>query len=337
MTSSPAGIDCGGDCAEVHDTGTVVTLTAAPASGSIFGGWSGCDAVAGTQCTVVLTAARTVTATFQVPVRLTVTKAGTGSGWVTSPAGISCGGICSQVLDRGTALVLTATPDAGSTFAGWSGGGCSGTGPCAVTLTTAATVTATFAAPPGEFALSVILRGSASGTVTSTPSGIVCDRSCAQLYPGGTLVRLTASAGADAVFKGWTGGGCDGTSACTIAMEATRSVTATFAAVYTNPDLTAALSLIRASDVTELRSAVNTLRVQNFGLSPFMFTDPAITVGVTPARGVHLTDLRTALGDAHVQAGVTAPGYSDPAVTSGSTVIKASQVNELRDAVRTLE
>ena len=57
------------------------------------------------------------------PVALTVTKAGPGSGTVTSaPAGITCGAPCSATSASGTTVTLTATPAAGSTFAGWSGG-----------------------------------------------------------------------------------------------------------------------------------------------------------------------------------------------------------------------
>jgi len=83
---------------------------------------------------------------------LTVVRAGTGSGTVAStPAGISCGTDCSEPYPNGTAVTLTATPAAGSTFGGWSGGGCTGTGSCTVTMTAARTVTATFnpaAIPP---------------------------------------------------------------------------------------------------------------------------------------------------------------------------------------------
>jgi uncharacterized repeat protein (TIGR02543 family) len=64
VTSSPAGIDCGSDCAELYLSDTAVTLTATPAVGSIFTGWSGCDAVSGRRCTVVMSAAKSVNASF---------------------------------------------------------------------------------------------------------------------------------------------------------------------------------------------------------------------------------------------------------------------------------
>jgi hypothetical protein len=83
---------------------------------------------------------------------MSVTTAGQGSGTITStPAGIACGGTCSGTFPAGTIVTLTATAAAGSVFAGWSGG-CSGTGPCTVTLTAATAVTGSFApAPPVSF------------------------------------------------------------------------------------------------------------------------------------------------------------------------------------------
>ncbi|MFZ4707603.1 MAG: MopE-related protein, partial [Bacteroidales bacterium] len=60
---------------------------------------------------------------------LTVSKTGNGTGVVSStPLGIFCGGTCSASFSSGTMVTLTATADAGCTFNGWSGGGCSGTG-----------------------------------------------------------------------------------------------------------------------------------------------------------------------------------------------------------------
>jgi len=89
---------------------------------------------------------------------LTVLKAGTGTGTVTSsPAGISCGGNCSVSYDSGTSVTLTANPGTYSTFTGWTGGGCS-TGTCDITMTADTTVTATFA----------MTRPTASFTSTAT-------------------------------------------------------------------------------------------------------------------------------------------------------------------------
>jgi Divergent InlB B-repeat domain len=83
---------------------------------------------------------------------LSVSKSGTGTGTVTStPAGIACGTDCTESLAAGTQMTLTAAAASGSTFAGWSGGGCSGTASCVTTVSAATTVTATFntsATPP---------------------------------------------------------------------------------------------------------------------------------------------------------------------------------------------
>jgi lysyl endopeptidase len=76
---------------------------------------------------------------------LSVSKPGNGSGTVVSvPSGINCGTACSAPFARGTSVTLTATPAAGSTFAGWSGA-CSGAGTsCSFVMNAASSVTATF-------------------------------------------------------------------------------------------------------------------------------------------------------------------------------------------------
>ncbi len=76
---------------------------------------------------------------------LTVNKAGAGTGTVTSsPSGINCGSDCAEPYTGGAVVTLTAIPDAGSTFAGWTGGGCSGTGDCTITMTADKTTQASF-------------------------------------------------------------------------------------------------------------------------------------------------------------------------------------------------
>jgi len=155
----------GAACSEFDDDGATVTLTGTPDPGSGPPTWSGCDTVTvDDTCQVSISGDKNVTATFDVQPRLDVSTAGTGSGSVTSsPAGIECGATCSGLFDHGTSVTLTATPAASSTFTGWSGGGCSGTGTCDVTLNADTTVTATFALDPPP----TVVTGSASG-VTQT-------------------------------------------------------------------------------------------------------------------------------------------------------------------------
>ena len=227
VTSAPAGIDCGTDCAESYNYGTSVTLTAVPDISSTFTGWSGACSGTGT-CVVPMNAAATVTATFTIKTfSLSVTKAGNGQGSVTSsPTGIDCGSDCQETYTHGTAVTLTATPDANSIFAGWSGGACSGTGSCVVTITAAATVTATFTLK--TFTLNVAKAGNGAGTVTSTPTGIDCGTDCAESYNIGTVVTLTAVPATGSNFTGWSGAGCSGTGTCVVTMNAAAAVTATF-------------------------------------------------------------------------------------------------------------
>src|SRR5437667_2657493 len=112
------------------------------------------------------------------------------------PTGITCGTDCSSYAS-GTVVTLTAAPAAGSVFTGWSGG-CTGTGSCMVTLTSAGTVTATFGLQ--TFTLTVSKAGASDGTVTSTPAGIACGPSCAGSDASGSVVTLRAAPGAGAIF-----------------------------------------------------------------------------------------------------------------------------------------
>ena len=63
VTSSPTGINCGSTCSSSYVQGSSVTLTAQPAKGSTFAGWSGiCTGKAA--CAVSMLGARTVGASF---------------------------------------------------------------------------------------------------------------------------------------------------------------------------------------------------------------------------------------------------------------------------------
>src|SRR5207247_896664 len=94
---------------------------------------------------------------------LSVGTTGPGTGSVQA-SGIDCPGDCSQSYAHGTQVTLTATPDAGSTFTGWSGD-CSGTGACVVTMDAARNVTAAFGLT--DKTLSVATSGPGTGTVSA--------------------------------------------------------------------------------------------------------------------------------------------------------------------------
>ncbi|WP_029921172.1 InlB B-repeat-containing protein [Nevskia soli] len=152
VTSVPEGIDCGSRCTQGYTAGVAVTLTATPASGSSFSGWSG-DCSGTGACQLTLDAPHQVTATFAVSTAaqktLQVKKAGVSNGTVTSdPAGIQCGALCSAQFAQGTVVTLTPTPDIGAVFTGWSGA-CTGTASCQLALTADTVVTATFDGGPG--------------------------------------------------------------------------------------------------------------------------------------------------------------------------------------------
>jgi hypothetical protein len=84
---------------------------------------------------------------------LRVARVGEGSGAVTSvPAGIDCGTACAAEYNVGEEVVLTALPASGSTFAGWSGGGCTGTGSCHVIPAPGTEIAASFATAPETMA-----------------------------------------------------------------------------------------------------------------------------------------------------------------------------------------
>jgi hypothetical protein len=64
-TRTSTAIACGADCSETYGHGDTVILVATPDEGSTFEGWSGPCAVSGASCTLSMTAARSVTATFE--------------------------------------------------------------------------------------------------------------------------------------------------------------------------------------------------------------------------------------------------------------------------------
>src|SRR5947199_4272257 len=175
-----------------------------------------------------MTAAKSVTATFTAQrFTLTVNRAGTGNGTATSSDGlITCPSTCTATYDSGISVTLTASPASGSTFATWSGCATVSGATCAVTMTAAKSVTATFTAQ--RFTLTVNRAGTGNGTATSSPPGINCGATCSAAYDSGTVVTLAATPAAGSTFSSWSGCNTVSGTICTVTMTAAKSVTATF-------------------------------------------------------------------------------------------------------------
>jgi hypothetical protein len=230
VTSEPAGIDCGPTCSEEFSEGLLVTLKAAAEPHSSFAGWdvvgdpSACPGAG--SCQVQLDADAEVVATFDpIPQRmLEVTATGSGTGRVTSePAGIDCGTGCAAVFDQGTVVTLHATADPGSSFASWSGGGCTGSGACDVTLGESSQVQAQF--DRNLRRLTVAVAG--AGSVTGEPAGIACGQDCSTVFAEGSMVTLAAHPVPGAIFAGWTGA-CRGKQLCQLELREDAFVSAEF-------------------------------------------------------------------------------------------------------------
>ncbi len=177
-------------CEDEYPFETEVTLVPEPYEGWEFASFkngtgpaSKCSGLT-KPCAFLLEKDATVEATF-VPAMyaLAVTKAGSGSGTVT------CNGTaCAAGYTQGTEVTLKATAATGSTFTGWSGEGCSGTGPCVVVVEeTAVAVTATFTANSKPGPEPEEPKGSKEGTATAA--------AVAKVKGGKARIRLTCSGG----------------------------------------------------------------------------------------------------------------------------------------------
>lgn len=231
VSSAPVGIDCGADCSQDYDHGTSVTLTATPDANVDFGGWTGCDAVVGQECTVTMSSAKDVVASFTPTQRaLGVTTTGTGSGSVSSsPVGIDCGFDCTQNYDHGTSVVLTAAPASGSAFESWTGCDSTAGEKCTVAMTAAKDVVAGFTTDPRT--LSVSKSGTGTGSLASAPTGIDCGSTCSAAFDVERSVTLTATPGPNSEFTSWTGCPSPAGNQCTVTMIADRAVGAEFSLV----------------------------------------------------------------------------------------------------------
>jgi hypothetical protein len=206
VKSKPKGVSCGNTCPSAEaslykETTVVLTAKAAVTAGSNLESWTGCESSTNTgtegTCTVKMTEAKEVVAKFGGtskalvnPKVLTVSKVDNGfeTGFGTVKAsGLACeadctateveyfGGTTEPKVKAATMVTLTEAPVAGSSFTGWSGCDEEKEGHCIVSMSSAKSVTAEFAALPKN---TLTLTKSGGGAIKSKPKGVACGNTC---------------------------------------------------------------------------------------------------------------------------------------------------------------
>ena len=232
-----------------YPLGSVVTLTAIPASGFQFAGWSG-DLSGGTSpATIVMSGDRLVNASFtELPpgfVSLDVALDGPGSV-AASPPG--------RVHPVGTLVTLTATPSSGHAFSEWSGDVSGTANPASLTLSGHRSVTATFLElPPGFVSLDLAVAG--SGSIIQSPAG--------RVHPVGTLVTLTALPDPGFGFAGWSGDLASSANPVALPLNASQTVTATFGPPATGDVTFAAVATGGATSAPTVSTSTDVPAVAN--------------------------------------------------------------------------
>jgi Divergent InlB B-repeat domain len=155
---------------------------------------------------------------------LTVASSGNGNGTVRIAAAggsLECSSSCSEQLDNGTPVRLTAEPASGNRLVAWQGS-CSGTAPqCDLTADGAKSATAIF----GTASYGVVVTVKGKGKVTSSPTGIACPRRCRATFT--VPVTLRARPAKHFRFAGWSGA-CRGKRTCILSVDNAGAVRAVF-------------------------------------------------------------------------------------------------------------
>lgn len=222
VTSDPGGITCGDQCVMIMDPEGVVELTAKPADGDAFRGWSGDCSGVGT-CTIDSSFNAEVDARFEKITTVTVQMKGApGNVEVRSmPAGLTCiGGTCTGQFVRGTDVVLSTLLPPMLHFDGWTGACDGNTSSCTIQI----------GDDPIDAALSfrrlVALQMSSGGDGYLVSETTSCNwNGCTVLVPEGESRSVRAQLGSTATRVTWSAD-CAGTIGDTCNLAMTRPMTA---------------------------------------------------------------------------------------------------------------
>ena len=192
-----------------HTFGSVVTLTATPATGYALAQWNGdCSGTVGTTCNLTIDGPKTVSATFIQQTRTLTINNTPAAGGTTIPSG--------GTYPYGTVVDVFPNPETGYKFDHWSGA-CSGSGACQLTMTADRSVTAYFTQVYNNLTVGVDPIG---GGTTNPAVGV-------NPITEGSVINVTATSNPGFVFDHWSGA-CSGTGTCNVTMNIPQSVTAHF-------------------------------------------------------------------------------------------------------------
>jgi hypothetical protein len=161
---------------------------------------------------------------------LNLTTSGSGAGTFQCKVEGGPAGACAAKYESGTEVEVVDVPGSDSQFVNWTGA-CTGTGPCALTVSQAENVGAVFnlkAVPTTEFTLTV--TPPSGGTLLCNFGSGAATCAAQAKYASSKVVTVTAAPASGFEFTGWTGD-CSGTAACSVSMTAAHTVGATFKAV----------------------------------------------------------------------------------------------------------
>lgn len=240
--------------------GTSVLLTATPAAGYSFTGWTGDATGTSNSLTITMNSNKNITANFAL------TPADTYTLNVTSSLGGTAVKNPNQAgYANGTSVQVTATPNTGYSFSGWSGDATGTTNPLPVTMNSDKNIVANFTLTPViTYSLTVIAN---NGVVVKNPNQAN--------YNQGSTVQLTATPNSGYTFTGWSGDATGTTNPLTVTMNSNKNITAIF-------------TLIPASTYTLNVTAVNGTVEKNPSQATYL-AGTNVQLTATPNSGYSFT------------------------------------------------
>jgi uncharacterized repeat protein (TIGR02543 family) len=168
----------------------------------------------------------------------------------------------------GASVALTATPNTGYTFTGWSGDATGSVNPLSVTMNANKNITANFTLTGSGLTLNVVAN---NGSVLKNPN--------LATYANGATVQLTATPNSGYTFTSWSGDASGSLNPLTVTMSANKNITANFTAEIINPGSPAGVNLGSAGNFAVLAGS----GVSNTGVTTHIIGD----VGAFPTATIN--------------------------------------------------